>query len=225
MAGYIEDYLKKSGLIESIEVQEALTHKSADSRHYEKLEFLGDSILGLAVSEHLFVEFQDMDVGVMAKIKGYLVSRDVLFKIGRSNNIIKMMKSGSALSKREIKDNKKIISDVIESIIGAVYLARGLEAARDFINNIYRQEYKAAKNRKDFGDYKSELQIKLLAAYNTLPEYNVVRTEGKEHRKTFHVEAVYGGRALGRGKGRTIKEAEQAAAKQALGRIPREAKK
>ncbi len=224
-ARYIEDYLKKSGLILTAEVQEAMTHKSADSRHYEKLEFLGDSVLGLAVSWHLYSVFSSWDVGAMAKIKGYLVSRDVLFRIGKQNNIIKHMKSGSALSKKEIKDNKKIISDIIEAIIGAIYLVRGLEEANRFIYGIYSDEFRAVKNRKDFGDYKSELQIKLLSLHNALPEYRVVKTEGKEHRKKFHVEAGIHGRVIGKGKGWTIKEAEQSAAKKALDKVSKEAKK
>jgi ribonuclease-3 len=223
--GYIEDYLTKNGLIDSTEIQEALTHKSADSRHYEKLEFLGDSVLGLIVSEYLYAWFNDVDVGVMAKMKGYLVSRDALFKIGKKNNIVKMLKSGSALSKKEIKDNKKIISDIIESIIGAVYLVKGMEPVREFILSIYKDEFKSAKSRKDYGDYKSELQIKLLGLYNVLPVYSVVKTEGKEHKKTFYVEVSAQGRVTGKGKGFTIKEAEQAAAKKAIEKISKEEKK
>lgn len=223
-SGYIENYLVKNGIIESPEIQAALTHKSADTKHYEKLEFLGDSVLGLAISGYLYSAFKDVDVGVMAKIKGYLVSRDALFKIGKKNNIIKMMKSGSALSLKEVKDNKKIVSDVIESIIGAVYLLMGLDPAVEFIMTLYKDEFKTVKSRKDFGDYKSELQIRLLAVWNVLPVYTVVKEEGKEHKKIFHVEAAANGRLIGRGKGRTIKEAEQAAAKKAIGRIPKNAK-
>jgi ribonuclease III len=224
-SGYIEDYLTRNGLIDSVEIQDALTHKSADSRHYEKLEFLGDSVLGLIISEYLYAWFNDVDVGVMAKMKGYLVSRDALFVIGKKNNIVKLLKSGSALSRKEIKDNKKIISDIIESIIGAVYLVKGLEAAREFILTIYRDEFKEAKGKKDYGDYKSELQIRLLALYNILPVYTVVKTEGKEHKKTFYVEASAQGRLIGKGKGRTIKEAEQSAARRGMEKISKEEKK
>lgn len=223
--GYIESYLIKNGLIDSVEIQDALTHKSADIRHYEKLEFLGDSVLGLVVSEYLFAWFNDVDVGVMAKMKGYLVSRDALFKIGKKNNIVKMLNAGSALNRKEIKDNKKIISDIIESIIGAIFLVKGLEPAREFILGIYKEEFKSAQNRKDYGDYKSELQIKLLSLNNVLPVYAVIKTEGKEHKKTFYVEVSAAGRVMGKGKGRTIKEAEQAAAKRAMDKIPKEEKK
>jgi ribonuclease III len=224
-SGYIENYLKNNGLLASGQMQEALTHKSANSADYDQLEFLGDSVLGLAISEYLFIEFRELDVGVMAKIKGYLVSREVLFLIGKKNNVLEHLRAGSALNKRDIKDNKKIISDIVEAIIGAVYLARGLNETKEFIYTLFRDEFKTINSRKNFGDYKSELQIRVLALHNGLPEYRVIKTEGKEHKKVFHVEAVVNGAAMGRGRGLTIKEAEQLAAKKALEKIFKEEKR
>ncbi|MBN2753240.1 MAG: ribonuclease III [Candidatus Goldbacteria bacterium] len=213
----IEDYLDKNGLLNQKPVLEALTHKSAEGPHYERLEFLGDSVLGLCVSDYLYSEMSDTDVGAISKIKGYLVSKDVLYKIAADNNLIKHIVFGSALTKKDIKNNKKIMSDVIESLIGAIYLLKGFEEVNEFIMNIYKDEFKNIGTKKDLGDYKSELQMKILSKGTRLPEYAVVNAEGQEHKKTFYVEVSLDSGVIGKGKGKTIKEAEQAAAKKALG--------
>jgi ribonuclease-3 len=177
------------------------------------------------VSDFLYHEVKGTDVGTIAKIKGYLVSKEVLFKIGDINFIAEMMRLGSALKITDIKKNKKIISDVIESVIGAIYLLKGYGEAKKFILNIYKEEFKDLKSKTDFGDYKSELQMKLLAGSAGLPEYRVVRTEGKEHNKIFFVDVIGNGSAIGSGYGKTIKEAEQMAARKAIENLAKEADK
>jgi len=212
----IEEYIKKNGLAQSPYIKEAFTHKSAGGRDYERLEFLGDSVLGLCVTDFLLANHGGKEVGEFSKLKSYLVSKDVLFRIGEKNEIIKRIVTGGTLTRKDIKGNKKIISDVVESFIGAVYLAHGFERTKEFVNKLYKNEFSRLRSRKDFGDYKSELQMKALSVSGRLPEYRVVRSEGAEHAKTFHVEVKYNGNILGKGKGKTIKEAEQLAAKKAL---------
>jgi len=112
----------------------------------------------------------------------------------------------------------------VESVIGAIYLTEGFESARNFILEIYKDEFRLVSKKKDFGDYKSGLQMKTLAMHNILPEYRVVKTEGKEHRKIFHVEVMLKGLVIGKGRGMTIKEAEQMAAKKGLEKISKEEK-
>lgn len=213
---YIEDYLKKNLIFNSIEIQRALTHSSFDAQNYEQLEFLGDAVLGLIISEFLYENMKEMRVGDIAKMKSYLVSKEVLFKIGVKNNIIKLLKIGQALKIQEIKNNKKIISDVVEAILGAIYIKIGLQKVKDFILKIYKDEFKNLKKKKDFDDFKSKLQIKFLEAYGVLPKYTLIKTEGKEHKKTFYVQVMMNDRVVGRGQGKTIKEAEQMAAKDCL---------
>ncbi len=212
----IDGFLKKKGLLESRLIKEAFTHKSAGGNDYERLEFLGDSVLGLCVADFIFEKYGNKEVGEFSRLKSYLVSKDVLFRIGEKNEIIKKIEVGSTLKKQDIKNNKKIISDVVESIIGAVYLELGFKGAKEFVNLIYKNEFLKLKTKKDFGDYKSEFQIKALAASGRLPEYRVAKAEGAEHAKTFYVEVKYKGLVIGKGKGKTIKEAEQLAAKKAL---------
>jgi len=216
---YIEDYLRKNLIFNSIEIQRALTHSSYDAQNYEQLEFLGDAVLGLVISEFLYEKMKETKVGEIAKIKSYLVSRNVLFKIGTKYNVVNLLKTGQALKIREIKNNKKIVSDVVEAIVGAIYIKFGLPEVKDFIFEIYKDEFKNLKNKKDFNDYKSKLQIKFLDIYGVLPEYTLVKTEGKEHRKTFYVQVALNKKVTGKGKGMTIKEAEQMAAKDCLKKV------
>ncbi len=224
--GYLESYLKENKLSEHKLIKAAFTHKSSGDTHYERLEFLGDAVLGLIVIEFLYKEFEPkVDVGELSKTKSYLVSKEVLYNIGKRNNIIKFAKYGSALTNKEIKTNKKIISDVVEALIGAVYLIKGFTAAREFVLKIYGDDLKKSKNKRSFGDYKSELQIKMLNVYGELPVYRIVKTEGEDHNKTFHIEVFAKGKIAGTGKAKTIKEAEQNAAKQAIKKIKEEIKK
>jgi ribonuclease-3 len=218
-------YLKKKGILNSREIKQAFTHKSVNHDHYERLEFLGDSILGAVVSEFLYREVKGTDVGVIAKLKGYLVSKEVLFKIGVINSIASRMHLGSALKLKDVENNKKIISDVVESIVGAIYLLKGFAEAKKFVLTIYETDFEDVKSRKDFGDYKSELQIKVLGETGILPEYKVARTEGKEHSKVFYVDVILNAGLAGQGHGKTIKEAEQMAAQQAIENLLKEEKK
>ena len=218
--GSIEKYLKNNDLYDTQLVDLAFSHKSAGKSHYEKLEFLGDSVLGLVISEYLYSETDGHDVGTLSKTKGYLVSKEVLYIIGRQNSLIKHMKHGSTLKVKEFKNNKKIVSDVVESLIGAVYLIKGYAETKQFILEMYGSILKNVNSKKNFGDYKSELQIRVLDKHpNVLPQYAVTKTEGEEHSKTFYVEVSVSGLICGKGKGKTIKEAEQQAAKSAIPKI------
>lgn len=217
---YIDKFLHKHAIESDTLIKEALTHKSASpSGHYEKLEFLGDSVLGLVISGLLFEAINDREVGSLSRLKSYLVSKEALYKIGKENGIIKQAVLGSTLSMKEASLNKKIVSDVVESITGAVYLRLGYEPAKDFVLGLYKKEIKALKRKKDLGDYKSELQIKIQANGIQLPEYRMIKTTGEEHKKVFHIGVYINGKMHGTGRGRTIKEAEQEAAKRAVKKI------
>jgi ribonuclease-3 len=215
-SNYLETYLKKNKLFDTDEIKHALTHKSVNAENYEKLEFLGDSILNLVISEYLFKNKPDYDVGELAKIKSYLVSKEVLFKIGGKNSIIKYLKFSRALNKKEVRNNKKIISDAVESLLGALYLTKGFEVTKEIILKVYEKDLKAAKEKGYTGDFKSDLQMKALGVFGELPVYAVVKTEGEEHKKIFYVEVSIKGKVIGKGKGKSIKDAEKIAAGEAI---------
>lgn len=217
---FAEVFLKKYRMENNPLIKEALTHKSASpSGHYEKLEFLGDSVLGLVISTELYGRSKGSHVGDLSRIKSYLVSKEVLYSIGKKNGIIKKAVLGRGLDRDEAGRNKKIVSDVVESVMGAVYLLKGYETVRQFILGIYSEELKKAWKKRALGDYKSELQIAVQGKGFQLPEYKMTKTTGAEHKKTFHTGVYINGKICGAGKGKTIKEAEQKAAKLALKKI------
>jgi ribonuclease-3 len=212
----IEKFLKEHNLFNSNEVQLAFSHKSVGEKNYEKLEFLGDAVLNLFIVNYLIKNNTEYEIGDLAKIKSYLVSKEVLYKIGKKNNIFNFIKYGLTLTKKEIVKNKRIISDVVEAIIGAIYINLGFNETTKFIYELYKNEFKNIKNKMSFNDYKSELQNMANKNFKSLPEYRLIKTDGLEHKKTFYVDVFLDNKKYGSGKGKTIKEAEQEAAKIAL---------
>lgn len=198
---------------------EALTHSSYANEHpeeevgyNERLEFLGDSVLGLVVVEELFRNCPGHSESQMAKMKSYLVSRAVLSEIAREigvGDVIRLGKGEEASGGRG-KDN--ILADALEAIFGAVFLDGGYVAARDVINSLFGGYIEYTIKTGKYHDYKTDLQEKTQALYGTLPEYRLVLEEGEEHNKKFTVEVYVEGQMMGRGSGRSKKEAQMNAA-------------
>lgn len=215
----IENFLKEYNLLNSYEVQLAFSHKSLGEKNYEKLEFLGDAVLNLFIVNYLIKNNIEYEIGELAKIKSYLVSKEVLYKIGEKNSISNFIKYGPTLTKKEIVKNKRIVSDVVEAIIGAIYTNLGFNKTEKLIFELYKDELKSIKRKISFNDYKSELQNIANKNFKNLPEYRLIKTEGMEHKKIFFVDVFLDNKKYGSGKGKTIKEAEQEAAKVALKKI------
>lgn len=219
----IEKFLKENNLSEKKEIQIAFSHISADEKNnYEKFEFIGDAVLNLCIINYIFRNLQETDIGELSRIKSYLVSKEILFRIGNENGIYRYIKYGKALTKGEIKNNKRIISDVVEALIGAIYTVVDYNKTEKFILDLYNSYLKNIKDN-DFLDFKSKLQMIVNKNFiNILPEYKVVKTKGKEHKKVFFVEVSINNKKYGQGKGYTIKEAEQKAAKVAIKNLNKE---
>lgn len=195
--------------------ERALTHSSFAHENnvndYERLEFLGDVVLELLVTEHLFNEMTESDEGLMTKKRAQAVCEEALYYYSKKINLEKYIRLG----KGELQKGASaaIISDVYEALLGAIYLDKGLNFTRKIFNKIilpYINETIAIK------DYKSQLQEYLQSDKKTL-SYKVIGEEGPAHNKEF-ISAVYleGKILLGKGRGKSKKEAEQNAAKQAL---------
>ncbi len=207
---------------------EALTHSSYANEHpreavgyNERLEFLGDSVLGLVVVEELFRGCPGHSESLMAKMKSYLVSRTVLSEIAREigvGNVIRLGKGEEASGGRE-KDN--ILADALEAIFGAVFLDGGYIAARDVILSLIGGYIESTIKTGKYHDYKTDLQEKTQAIFGTLPEYKLVLEEGEEHNKRFTVEVYVEGNVMGRGCGRSKKEAQMNAAAEAIEKLSR----
>lgn len=198
-------------------LREALTHKSyaAEFRHNkdnERLEFLGDSVLGLVVAAYLYKLLDAKEEGVLSKIKANLVSRRNLYFWGQNLKLGEYMFLGQGEITSGGRQRQSILSNAMEAVVGAVYLDGSFDAAKGLILKWLETQ----KIEADGGDYKSILQEYLQKRGKSAPEYDVVSTVGPEHDKTFTVRVTLLGRELGRGKGHNKKAAQQAAAKEAL---------
>ncbi len=194
--------------------REALTHASYANEtgepSNERLEFLGDAVLNLAVTEILFRRFPEREEGELTKIRAVVVSRPVLAEVARRLDLGKHLLLGQGAEEAGARERPSVLASALEALLGAVFLAYGYSAARDLVEKLFSLEIE--RYAQETPDYKSLLQELVQARFGGLPEYRVVEEEGPEHKKVFTVEVSAGGHsALGRGKSK--KEAEQAAAK------------
>ena len=196
-------------------LKEALTHRSyqrSGSHHNERLEFLGDSVLGLVVAAYLYRKLDTKEEGVLSKIKANLVSRRNLYVWAAGLNIGKFMLLGAGEIATGGRDRQSILSNAMEAIIGAIYLDGGFNAAAAFIKNWLQTQ----KIEIDSHDYKSTLQEYLQHCKKPIPEYTVISKIGPQHEQVFTVAVIVNGKEIGIGKGSNKKTAEQEAAKEGL---------
>jgi len=204
-------------------LREALTHKSfyhehrgKTDVHNERLEFLGDSVIGLIIVEFLFLHEQSYNEAVLAKIKSYIVSEPVFAGIAQDMSLGDSLLLGKGEKSTGGTNKKSILANTLESVIGAVYLDGGFETAKKIVQRLFRERLIRAMESGDFFDYKTELQEKSQMLFGKLPEYQVIRQEGDEHERIFTVAVSLNEKRLGIASGRRKKEAEALAAKKAL---------
>lgn len=201
-------------------LKEALTHKSyagehRSSKHNERLEFLGDSILGAIVADYIYNKCPHVEEGVLSKIKSNLVSRRNLYLWGKKLDLGKYMSLGHGELATGGRERDSIISNAVEAVIGAVYLDGGYPAAETVI----LPWVKTQALTQDARDFKSLLQEHLQKRGRETPVYEVIQTVGPEHDKIFTVRVSLADKELGTGKGHNKKLAEQAAAQNAFERM------
>ena len=196
----------------------ALTHSSAvDNRllSNERLEFLGDSVLAVSICQALFDNFTNYLEGDLTKIKSKLVSRETCAQISGQLGLQKFLKVGKGMvSNRALSGS--LAAGVLESIIAAIYIDGGFEAARDFILRIYGSLIKQADAEQDHGNFKSLLQQYSQEQFNATPSYILLDEKGPDHNKCFELEVVIEDRHFPSAWGTNKKEAEQKAAFNAL---------
>jgi ribonuclease-3 len=200
---------------------QALTHRSYTegdlTASNERLEFLGDAVLGLVITEHLFGQFPQWDQGQLSKARASLVRESVLCEAARRAGLPSLLKLSPAEDAAGGRERPSILSDAFEAVIAAIYLDRGYEAARDYILQYLQPELKSlAEGKIPVQDYKSLLQERTQAWWRITPVYEVVEELGTPHRKTFVVEVRLRDLTIGRGTGNSKKQAEQRAAAEAL---------
>lgn len=182
----------------------------------ERMEFLGDSVLGLIVNEYLYNRYPDRDEGDLTKIKSLVVSRQVLAKTAEEIGLGKYLLLSAGEVESGGRKRSSIIADAMEAVIGAIYLDRGIEAAREFIRRELLVGLHEITRSEEHTNYKSLLQELVQGSRKVHPVYRVQSEKGPDHDKQFVVDVSISGKIYGRGTGKSKKEAEQSAAKAAL---------
>ncbi len=207
------------GDVDRAAIELAITHRSYAYENggvptNERLEFLGDSVLGVVITEELYRRFPDLPEGQLAKLRAAVVNARALAEIGRAVEVGRFVRLGRGEESSGGRDKSSILADALEAVIGAYYLDRGMEATRSLVLRLFATALQDAAGLGAGLDWKTSLQE--LSAGRSLgaPEYVVVES-GPDHSKSFHATAIVGGEGVGEGTGKSKKEAEQRAAEQA----------
>lgn len=184
--------------------------------HYERLEFLGDAVLDLVVSDLIMRKYPRASEGMLSRIRAGMVNAERLAELARRLEAGSFLRLGKGEESTGGRDKPSILADAFEALVGAVYFDAGYEAAFEVIRNHLQPLIDRLPPLDLLDDYKTPLQEKVQAILKTTPRYRVISEEGPDHEKTFEVEVIIDGRSRGRGQGHSKKEAEQDAARNAL---------
>ena len=201
--------------------EQALTHPSyngdANTKHqdYEKLEFMGDAVLGYVSADLVYKDRPELSEGNLTKLRSVLVSTKPLAAYARRINLPDYIRIGHSITVDQVKQSDKILENVLEALIGAIYLDAGLKTAYGLIKSLLLADIKDY-DVDDLTDYKSKLQEEIQAEHRDAVQYVTVETTGPAHDRTFVVHVLFNGIVLGIGKGKSKKKAEEMAAKSAL---------
>ncbi|MDR2398766.1 MAG: ribonuclease III, partial [Spirochaetaceae bacterium] len=196
----------------------ALTHRSVSQEvgqqyNNERLEFLGDAILGAVTAGLLYETLTDRNEGELAKIKSVVVSEDILSGVARELQIDTFLLLGRGEDLSGGRTKKAILADALEALIGAVYLDSGYKAVHTFVSRLMLPEIHRVLDKRHYQDYKSLLQEFTQRLHKAYPVYRLVKRSGPEHDRLFWMEVLVHGQVFGPGAGRNKKSAEQEAAK------------
>lgn len=207
-------------------LKQALTHRSFSfeslakrSLNNERLEFLGDSILSLVISDFIFRRYPKMEEGEMAKLRASLVNADTLFELALYIELGECLFLGKGAEKEGGREKTSILADAFEALIGAIYLDQGLEAARKFILKTFKSTILRSVSSVSSFDSKTRLQELSVKLFGQFPQYKLVSETGPVHEKIYEVKVLIGRKPFGTGEGSSKKKAEQAAAEEALDRL------
>ena len=199
----------------------ALTHPSCNSEQntkhqdYERLEFVGDSVIGFVSADLIYKTHGEMDQGLMSKLRSYLVCSKSLANYSRKYGFYEYIRIGHSITSEQLYNSDKILEDVFEALMGALYLDQGIEVTDRVIKEILYEDI-LHTGIDDIVDAKTRLQEEIQSEYREAVKYVLVGESGPAHDRTFEVQVLFNGIVLGKGKGKSKKAAEEAAAKDAL---------
>ena len=205
-------------------LETALTHSSFvnenrkyASEDYQRLEFLGDSVLGFLTAEYLFSK-ENITEGIMTRMRSELVSEKALYEVAKAIDLGKYIRIGKGEEHMGGRERPSVLSDIVESVTAAIYLDSGMDAAKDFVMRfVLNDVHMASAEVSD--DYKSALQELIQHDPSNILSNELIDEKGPDHSKTFTFAALLNGEVVGTGSGSTKKSAEQAAARNALEKL------
>jgi len=201
-------------------IERAVTHRSFGAEHNERLEFLGDAVLELAISTLLFTRMQHVPEGELSRVRALLVRQDSLHRIALRLGLSELLRLGEGEARSGGRERPSILADAVEALIGAVFLDGGYDAARARVERLFEGVRLDAHLQEVAKDAKTALQEWLQGRHMPLPRYAVVRVDGQAHHQVFEVECeVAQLRLIERGEGASRRAAEQVAAAAMLQRL------
>lgn len=205
---------------EAAHLDRALTHPSfanerRDSADNQRLEFLGDAVLGFCISELLYVRYPDADEGTLTRMRAQLVNAEALANFARRESIADLVRLGRGAEAAGLRRSTNVLADTVEALIAAAYLDGGIAVARALCSKIVEAQLSSLE-AADGRDPKSTLQELVQAKGGEPPTYRVVETGGPAHDRWFVVNVIIDGRPVGEGRGRSKRQAERVAALRAL---------
>ncbi len=208
-------------LLEQAIVHSSYLNENPDSatNSNERLEFLGDAILGCVIAEKLYTEFPHINEGGMTQLRSELVRRECLARIASAINLGDYLYLGRGEEASGGRHKPTNLAAALEAVIAAIYLDQGLATTRDFILRLFHPELERVASQGTKADYKSQLQEFAQARWQLTPVYHVIEALGPDHHKRFTVEVKVGDTVLGRGSGKSKRMAEAEAAQEALRQI------
>jgi len=209
---------KDGALLEQALVHRSYIHENPDFElpDNERLEFLGDSLLGMIIAEKVYEDFPELDEGGMTKLRAALVRRETLARLAESLGLGEYLYIGHGEESSGGRAKQSILVGAFEAVIGAILIDQGFAACRGFVRRIFEGEVDRAIEERLGADYKSQLQEVIQAKRRQAPTYRIVGVEGPDHDREFSVEVSVDGDVIGSGRGKSKRQAEMAAAQAAL---------
>lgn len=217
--GFSEEFFSKK-VRNSKLFKAALTHRSAGGENNERLEYLGDAVLGLIIAEYLFDNYPDLDEGVLSRMRSHLDRKEMLASLAKKNKLGDEIVLGHGELKSGGHNRDSILADCLEAVIGTCYLEIGLKGTKKFVMKLYENELKNLPNVNELKDPKTRLQELLQSVNTSLPEYQLVEEKSDAHKRFFVVQCVVKQYEICKtGQGPTKRKAEQASAEKVFKKL------
>ena len=207
---------KNKSLLENALTHTSYSNENKNKKNNERLEFLGDAVLELTISEYLYNNYSNLPEGEMTKVRASVVCEESLHKVALKHNFGDFLFLGKCEELTAGRQRASLLADSVEAVIGAIYLDNGYEQSKKFILNNLEKSIKESVSGQGVKDYKTTLQEKLQENGEVKIQYEIIKEDGPAHERKYTATVSCDGILLGTGEGKSKKEAEQAAAKVAL---------